>query len=257
MFEDAMKKLFAVVVFLMVLAAPGTSQEPPKSSEFKFARVQFTQRRWTQYWREIAEDPESPGPPWWHDWPFSDEFVTALLKETTGVNTTPDSHQNVDLDNPEIFNYPFLYFSEPGFMQLTDNEVKNLGEYIRRGGFIIADDFREPGMLPGDPDELEIFRHYLGRAVPEYKLVRLDVSHPIFHQFFDIDSLDYDPPYNATFRPQFWGLEDEHGRLCVIANYNNDLGDYWEDLDKGDAPLKPAVWATQLGVNYVIYAMAH
>jgi len=121
----------------------------------------------------------------------------------------------------------------------------------------MADDFREPGMLPGDADELEILRHYLARAVPEYKLVRLDISHPIFHQFFDIDSLDYDPPYNATFRPQFWGMEDEHGRLFLIANYNNDLGDYWEDLDKGDAPLKPAVWATQLGVNYVIYAMSH
>jgi hypothetical protein len=121
----------------------------------------------------------------------------------------------------------------------------------------MADDFRQPGMLLGDPDELEILRYYLGRAVPEYKLVRLDVSHPIFHSFFDIDTLDMDPPYDVGGRPQFWGMEDEHGRLCLIANYNNDLGDYWEDLDKGEAPLKPAVWATQLGVNYVIYAMSH
>jgi hypothetical protein len=66
-----------------------------------------------------------------------------------------------------------------------------------------------------------------------------------------------DPPYDVGGRPQFWGMEDERGRLFLIANYNNDLGDYWEDLDKGDAPLKPAVWATQLGVNYVIYAMSH
>jgi hypothetical protein len=107
-----MKKIFAVVVFLMVLASPVTSQEPPKSSEFKFARVQFTQRRWTQYWPEIAEDPRSPGPPWWHDWPFSDEFVTALLKETTGVNTTP-TRIRMSTSNPEIFNYPF-YFPSRG-----------------------------------------------------------------------------------------------------------------------------------------------
>jgi Domain of unknown function (DUF4159) len=252
------KKLFGIVVFLTLLSSPGASQDPPKSSEFTFARVQFTQRRWTQYWLEIRDDPTSPGPPWWHDWPFSDEFVTALLRETTGVHTTPESHQIVNLDDPEIFKYPFLYFSEPGFMQLTDVEVKNLGEYIRRGGFIMADDFREPGMLPGDPDELEILRHYLSRAVPEYKLVRLDVGHPIFHQFFDITTLDMDPPYSyANFRPQFWGLSDEGGRLRLIASYNNDLGDYWENLDKGEAPLRPAVWATQLGVNYVIYAMSH
>jgi len=250
------KKIFAIVVFLILLAAPGTSQEPPKTYEFIFARVQFTQRQWTQHWDEVALNPLSPGPPWWHDWPFSDEFLTALLQEVTGVRTTSVSHVNVDLEDPEIFKYPFLYFSEPGFMQLNDKEVKNLGEYIRRGGFIMADDFREPGFLPGDPDELEILRHYLSRAVPEYKLVRLDVTHPIFHQFFDITTLDMDPPYNATFRPQFWGLIDEYGRLRLIANYDNDLGDYWEDLDKGDEAVRPAVWATQLGINYVLYAMS-
>jgi hypothetical protein len=252
-----MKKIFAALVFLTLMCGIGESEEPPpKDSEFVFARVQFTQRRWTQYWRELRDDPDSAGPPWWHDWPFSDEFVTSLLHELTGVRTTSESHQNVELENPEIFKYPFLYFSEPGFMNLNDREIANLGEYIRRGGFVMADDFREPGMLPGDENELEVLKYYLSRAVPEYKLVRLDLSHPIFHQFFDITTLDMDPPY-GDFRPQFWGLQDEHGKLRLIADYNNDLGDYWEDLDKGSAAVKPAVWATQLGINYVLYAMSH
>ena len=120
----------------------------------------------------------------------------------------------------------------------------------------MADDFREPGFLEDDLDELEVLRYYLSKAVPEYKLVRLDLSHPIFHQFFDIETLDMDPPY-GDFKPQFWGLVDDQNRVRMIADYNNDLGDYWEDLDKGSAPVKPAVWATQLGVNYVLYAMSH
>ena len=248
-----MKKLFAVVVFLLFMAAPGTSQSPLETSEFKFARVKFTQRQWTQYWDEL-----NPGPPWWHDWPFSDEFVTGLLQELTRVRTNPEARKNVDLNDPEIFEYPFLYFSEPGFMALTPHEISNLGEYLRRGGFIMADDFRDQswGQLVGDPDELELFRHYLTLAAPEFQLVRLDVSHPIFHQFFDIDTLDMKPPY-GDFIPQFWGLVDEHGKLHGIANYNNDLGDFWEDLDKGEAPLRPAVRSTQLGINYVLYAMSH
>jgi len=251
------KKIFAALVFLSLMCGTGESEEPPpKDSEFVFARVQFTQRRWTQYWPELRDNPDSAGPPWWHDWPFSDEFVTSLVQELTGVRTNSVSHVNVDLEDSEIFKYPFLYFSEPGFMNLNDQEIKNLGEYIRRGGFVMADDFREPGFLPGDPDELEILRYYLSRAVPEYKLVRLDLSHPIFHQFFDIATLDMDPPY-GDFKPQFWGLVDEKGKLRLIADYNNDLGDYWEDLDKGSAPVKPAVWATQLGINYVLYAMSH
>ena len=254
-----MKKIFAVVVFLTLLAAPGTSQEPPRDSQFTFARVRFTQRRWTHIWPELAERPDSAGPPWWHDWPFSDEFVTSLLREVTGLRTTPESRVIVNLEDPDIFKYPFLYISEPGFMALSDREVANLGEYIRRGGFVMADDFRQPGLFPQDPvDEFEVFRHYVTRALPEYKLVRLDISHPIFHQFFDIDTLDMKPPYGEElFRPQFWGLVDERGTLRLIANFDNDLGDYWEDLDKGEADLKPAAWATQLGVNYVLYAMSH
>jgi hypothetical protein len=253
-----MKKLFAIAVFLMLMPAPATPQEPPQDSEFVFARVEFTQRRWTHVWPEKRDNPESPGPPWWHDWPFSDEFVASMVEEVTGVRTNRDSLVNVELESKEIFKYPFLYLSEPGFMQLNDAEVKNLGEYIRRGGFIMADDFREQGCLLPDiqNDEFEIFRHYFARAVPEYKLIRLDARHPIFHQFFDIDSLDQETPY-CDLRPQFWGLEDETGKLSLVASYNNDLGDYWEALDHGGKPAGPSVWASQIGVNFVLYAMSH
>ena len=252
-----MKRLFAILVFLMLMPAPGTSQEPPTTtSEFVFARVQFTQRRWTHLWRELRDDPTSSGPPWWHDFPFSDEFVTSMVEEVTGVRTDSNSHINVELESPDIFKYPFLYISEPGFMRLNDIEVKNLGEYIRRGGFIMADDFREPGCLPDGENEWEIFRHYISLAAPEYKLVRLDASHPIFHQFFDIDSLDQQTPY-CDLKPQFWGLEDDRGKLSLVASYNNDLGDYWEALDHGDKPAGPSVWASQVGVNFVLYAMSH
>ena len=251
-----MKRILVTAVFLMLLAAPGTSQEPPRDSEFIFARVQFTQRQWTHIWPELRDNPGSPGAPWWHDFPFSDEFVTSMVEEVTGVRTNGESHLNVDLADPEIFKYPFLYISEPGFMRLTDVEVKNLGEYIRRGGFIMADDFREPGCLPDGESEWDIFKHYFSLAAPDLKLVRLDVSHPIFHQFFDIETLQMETPY-CDLKPEFWGLEDDRGRLRLIATFNNDLGDYWEALDHGTTPAKPSVWASQLGVNYVLYAMSH
>ena len=85
---------------------------------------------------------------------------------------------------------------------------------------------------------------------------RLDVTHPIFHSFYDIKTLDMKPPY-GDFTPQFWGLPDEHGNLQVIANYNNDLGEFWEWVDKREMPFHPAVESVQLGINYVVYAMTH
>ena len=41
---------------------------------------------------------------------------------------------------PEVFKYPFAYISEPGKMELSDQEIVNLREYIDRGGFIMVDD---------------------------------------------------------------------------------------------------------------------
>lgn len=193
--------------------------------------------------------------PWHHDYPFSDTFFLSMLHEATGVHVTPDSYQIVQLESPEIFKYPFLYISEPGFMKLTNKEIANLGEYIRRGGFIMADDFRTASYLRG-PEELNILRYYLNKAVPERRLVRLDISHPIFNSFYKIDTLKMSPPY-GDFTPEFWGLSDEHGNLQLIANYNNDIGEFWEWVDKGEMPFHPAVRSVQLGINYLIYAMTH
>ncbi len=83
-----------------------------------------------------------------------------MLHELTGIRVSPKAYKIVRLESDEIFKYPFLYLSEPGFMVLTEKEIKNLGEYIRRGGFIMADDFRTKEFLHG-PEELEVLKYYL------------------------------------------------------------------------------------------------
>jgi hypothetical protein len=247
-----MKKVFAVVSFLAVLAGSALPDAPPpKDSEFVFARVESNQREWRMYWREA---------PWHHDYPFSDEFFPDMLEEVTGIRTSGKAYHIVQLDSPEIFNYPFLYVSEPGFFELNDKEIANLGEYVRRGGFIMLDDFRGAkwGQLIGDPEELNIVRYYFKRALPEYDFVPLSVSHPVFNSFYKIDTLAMPPPYDLNgLAPEFWGLSDDHGTLRVIANYNNDLGEFWEWVDKGEQPFHEAALSVKLGVNYVVYAMTH
>jgi hypothetical protein len=196
-------------------------------------------------------------PPWRHDYPDSDEFFIGLVHELTGIRVKPDGYKIVELSSPEIFEYPFMYLSEPGFMVLNEKEIANLGEYIRRGGFIMADDFRSAAYL-GGPEELEVLRGYLKRAVPERDLVRLDLKHEIFHNFFQIATLNMKPPYGeGVFVPQFWGMSDENGRLQLIANYNNDIGDFWKYLDHGDKPLKDSTTSIRMGINYLVYAMSH
>lgn len=241
-----------IAVLVGLFATPATSDWQETQPEFVFARLAVSSRDWEHIWpRYIAED----RPPWKHDYPESDEFIEALLHELTGVRVAPDSYKIVRLDSDEIFRYPFLYLSEPGFLLLNDKEISNLGEYIRRGGFIMADDFREGGFL-GGPDEIDILRSYLNKAVPEREFKRLDVSHPIFHTFYDIRTLEMKAPY-GEFKPQFWGMSDEQGRLQLIAYYNNDIGDFWKYLDEGDAPLRDSTTSIRIGINSIVYAMTH
>ena len=238
-------------MFFAVLARPAISDWSEFQPEFVFARLACSNRDSWQYWPNYWPN----NPPWHHDFPSSDRFFIGLVHELTGVRVTSDSYKIVQLDSPDVFKYPFLYLSEPGFLALNNKEIANLGEYIRRGGFIMADDFRTAQYLHG-PEELEVLRDYLKRAVPERELVRLDLSHPVFHSFFEIDTLDMKAPY-GDWTPQFWGLSDEHGRLQLIANYNNDIGDFWKYLDEGDKPLKDSTKAVRLGINYLVYAMSH
>jgi hypothetical protein len=245
------KKLVAIIMFVGMLAGAARSDGPPNSPEFVFARLACSNRDSWMYWPDYWPN----NPPWHHDYPSSDEFIVALIHELTGVRVSSDSYKIVQLSSPDVFKYPFLYLSEPGFLALNDQEIQNLGEYIRRGGFIMADDFRTAAYLHG-PEELDVLRNYLKRAVPERELVRLDPSHPIFHTYFDVDTRNMKPPY-GDWVPEFWGLSDEHGNLQLIANYNNDVGDFWKYLDHGDKPLKDSSSAIRLGINYIVYAMTH
>ena len=96
-------------------------------------------------------------------------------------------------------------------------------------------------------------------ALPEHHFIRLDVSHPVFQSFFNIKHLDVPHP-SANVPPSFWGMfenNDPNGRMIALANWNNDLGDYWEWSAEGLYGTDPTNDAYRLGVNYVVYAMTH
>ena len=43
----------------------------------------------------------------------------------------------------------------------------------------------------------------------------------------------------------------------VIANYNGDIGEFWEWSDTGFAPIDLSNEAYKVGVNYMIYGLTH
>ncbi len=234
----------ALIVTAGVFSLQAVSDVPPKSdSEFIFARVQFNMN--PNWFFDTSEAP------WHHDYPFAEDLYLSFLKEVTGVHTTKESFQIVQLDSPDIFKYPFLYFSEPGYMELTPKEETNLHEYFQRGGFAMFDDFRGRA--------LDNLRFQMKKVFPGREMFKMDVSHQIWNSFYEITSLQTEPPYRNfdSREPTFWGMNDDKGNLIIIANADNDLGEFWEWVDRGEMPFQPAALSVRLGINYLIYAMTH
>jgi hypothetical protein len=190
-------------------------------------------------------------PGWAHDYPTADVHMMKILKELTALSPRVDGSNVLALDDPELFNFPIAYLSEPGGWSMSDDEAKGLREYLLKGGFIIFDDFRA-----GDWYNLE---EQMRRAMPEAHWVQLDQTHPIFNSFFEIKSLTFLTSYGG-YMPTYYGMfenNDPRRRLIAIANRDNDLGEYWEYSDTGLDPVDLSNEAYKFGVNYFIYGLTH
>jgi hypothetical protein len=224
--------------------------EPRKidRSGFVYARVRYHLQPW---WRQDTREV-----PWHHDYPDGDTMFPASLERLTRAYTTPDSYQLVDIDSPELFQYPFIYMSEPGYLNLLPGDLKNLREYLDRGGFLLLDDFRGNER---DMSQFENMKQQMKKLFPDRELKLLPPQHPIFHVFFDLESDQMQAPYQMpnSGDVQFFGISDAKDNVQVMIDFNNDISEYWQALDVGQCSIHEAGSAVELGVNYAIYAMTH
>ena len=191
-------------------------------------------------------------PPWAHDWPRADRNFLQIMKELTFVGTQADGSNVFTLDDPDLFKFPIAYIVEPGAWNPSEREVAALGEYLRKGGFLIVDDFR--GFR-----ELDNLAYHLERALPGHSLVMIDETHDVFDSFFRIVPEAVIPPYGGE-PPVWFGVfedNDPEKRMMVVINHNNDIAEYWEYSDMGYYPIDLANEAYKLGVNYVVYGLTH
>jgi hypothetical protein len=218
-----------------------------ESDKFKFTRIKT--------YPISPGDHLGDGPVMWsHDYPEAGLHLSKILSELSKVQVVLDENEWIfSFADPNLMKYPFAYLCEVGYMQLTDEEITGMREYLLRGGFLLVDDFRSAGQMRN-------FEYYVKRAFPEteYQMKPLDITHPIFNCFFSIKTLDVRPPYDRG-KPQFLGLEDKHGRLMMIINFNNDVSDYWQWSGDPYQPLpaEDTQGAYKFGVNYVFYALTH
>lgn len=189
------------------------------------------------------------GGAWSHDYPDADRNLPLILNELTAVPTNIERSNILDLEDPEIFRNPILYIWEPGYWRITTEAATNLRHYMLKGGLVIFDDF--------EADQWVNFEAQFRQALPEAEFVPLDLSHPVYHSFFDMNTITLPhPTVNVT--PGFYGVyedNDRTGRLMAIVNHNSDIAEYWEWSGTGQFAVDTTNDAYKIGVNYILYGL--
>lgn len=206
---------------------------------------------------------------WAVDFPDSDLNFSLRLQQLTSMKVNPDPVV-LELTDPKLYDYPFLYMIEPGSLFFSDEEVAALRRYCLNGGFLMVDDFW------GD-DEYENFATQIKRAFPDREIIDVPLEHEIFHCVYNLSEKPQVPSihaaqagreYGMTWE-QRWGTPTDHanyrailddaGRIMVFICHNTDLGDGWEREGENtwyfeEFSVKKAY---PMGINIVTYAMTH
>lgn len=187
---------------------------------------------------------------WSHNYPNSDRNLNGFLARATGLDVQELSFRIVELGSDEVFEYPFAYVSEPGEMELTEQEVHNLREFIERGGFILMDDF-------DGPVQWAQMRSQVLRAFPDRDFRPVPMEHPVYSVHTPLEDLQAMSAYVPGDGITYYGLYREDGSLAIMAGHNNDLANFWDWYGDGSMPLKPSTDAFRMGTNAVIYSLTH
>jgi hypothetical protein len=242
-----------VAVFADQFRSYGERPDPPVNDNVEYdGRLTFARMRYNPgapgYYRARGSNGE---PPWMHDYPTSDTHMMKILKELTLAEPRTDASNVLMLNDPALFDYPILYVSEPGYWTMSDEEGKCLRAYLLKGGFIMFDDFRD--------EHWYTLEAQMKRVLPDLRWIQIDASNTIFHSFFEIDDLRKLTSY-GRHSPEYWVLfenNDPTKRVMALANFNNDIGEYWEFSDTGINPIDLSNEAYKYGVNYYIYGLIH
>jgi hypothetical protein len=209
---------------------------------------------------------------WSVDYPRADINLSIRLSELTRTRISRDSsgepnHVLLRLTDDLLFQCPFIMMTEVGSTYLSAEEATRLREYLLKGGFLWADDFWGSWAW-------EVWAREIGKVLPpsEYPIVDVPLTHPIFHQQFDVKRVAQIPSIGMwmslgggtsergadSAEPHARAIFDKHGRMLVFITHNTDFGDAFER--EGDDPTYFYTFSVEgyaTGVNVLLYALTH
>lgn len=228
---------------------------------FHFVRIHYTANQRRRGWGWGGG--EGRRGPWYIDAPDADLNLAFRLHEMTSLRVF-DGETDLTLDDPKLFDYPFIYMVEPGNLFITDEEAPILRKYLLGGGFLMLDDFWGEWEGENAFDQLK-------KVFPDREIQELPLSHPIFHTVFDFKAKPQVPGIYAwqstglTYeRPDardvdYRAIYDDKGRMMVVFCHNTDDGDGWER--EAEDPEYFRLFSEPMAypwmINVLFYTMTH
>lgn len=222
--------------------------------EWTFVRIKYsswnTQGFRARYWSD----------PWAIDGPAAEQNLSRRLRTVTSIKVNDPIV--LSLEDPELFAHPWIYFVEPGNLELKESEVPILREFLLRGGTATFDDFH-------GPFEWEHLASQVRRVFPDRPIVDLEPDHPIFRCFYQLDTYPQIPGLGSFFAGRTWekgGYEAklravlaDDGRPMMLINWNTDMGDGWEWSNAEEYPgyIKFTHEAYRMMINEIVYTLTH
>ena len=226
---------------------------------FTFARIRYTNAYGGGYFGR-------GGAGWTTDLPDSDLNLSYRLQQMTSMKVDPDG-RILDLTDPDLTDFPWIYIVEPGGLTFSNEEVVALRKYLLNGGFLMFDDFWGEAAWANVAEEMK-------KVFPDRSFSELPLDHPLYSCVFQIKAKGQVPNVrtgeDSKHHGQTWEREDakvvhhrvlydDKGRMMVFAAHNTDNGDGWEREGEFEYYFKnfSEKTAYPLGINVIFYAMTH
>jgi len=183
------------------------------------------------------------------DW-YSNPTALPNLIEFSNTNSATKIKKNptfIAVGNPDIMNYPIVFMTGHGNVFFSEDEAKNLYNYLISGGFLhISDNYGIDKFI----------RREMKKVFPALQFKEIPKNHPIYNQTFTFKNGLPKIHEHDKQPPQGFGLFYE-GRLICFYDYESDLSDGWEDASVHNDPKDVREKALKMGSNIIEYAFKH
>ncbi len=226
--------ILAALLFLMPILANATETEMGAGGKVVWARLKTPSPSWNRHAQ-------------------SDHFLIKFIHNSTTLDIDPAWHA-ANVDNlTQMCAYPFLFCEGLGYVDRAG--LKNVREYIQRGGFLFIDSCIAPQVNHREDDFIATQMSVLREILPDLRTEAIPPNHAIFHNCFDmvdglpntrVDDLPDWPPEGLT------AIYSHNRLVCIMSVSGLQCG--WAGIIQNQAHCTSCM---KMMINIYFYAITH